>query len=267
MSDIIGTVLGVASAIDSLFGGAALSLGSVNFEGFEVPEKVPFGGQQQLTVHKLPGGGRVIHAMGPDDKNIEWSGYFRGPLAVSRARQVDAMRTAGAPISLTWADFRRKVVIASFECDYTKGGFLLPYKVSCVVVPQTQAAPKPGLLQQLTKDIGDSLGIKDLAADAQKAISVAQAALPIIGTVTKGVPLYVALSSGIGSAQSVVGGIQAVAEGQLSGLSVAATAAGGVFGGASGLTAGAAAARDMASAAAASGLLARAGSNLSRTGA
>ena len=262
-------VNGLLSAATSLLadsGGAALTLGGIGFDGFEVPEKMPFGGQQQLVVHKLPGGGRVVHAMGPDDRNIEWTGYFRGPQAVPRARQVDALRNKGAAISLTWADFTRRVVIQTFECDYTKGGFLLPYKLSCVVIPQAQTVAKPSFLQGIAKDLGDSLGITGLATQAQAAISQAQRLMPVVGALTSGSSTFVALSSGLGSAQAVVGGVQTAAEGQLSGLATAATAAGSVFGGAGGLSAGADAAQAMATASAAGGLLSRAAANLGRVG-
>jgi hypothetical protein len=53
-----------------------LVLGPVAFSDFEDPERIRFGGAQRLAVHKLPGGARVIDALGPDDTEIGWSGIF-----------------------------------------------------------------------------------------------------------------------------------------------------------------------------------------------
>ena len=33
-----------------------LNLGGIVFNDFEIPESMPFGGDQKLNVHKLPGG-------------------------------------------------------------------------------------------------------------------------------------------------------------------------------------------------------------------
>jgi hypothetical protein len=53
-----------------------LTLGDFTFARYEIPERIPFGGDQQLNVHKLVGGVRVIDALGADPMPIEWSGFF-----------------------------------------------------------------------------------------------------------------------------------------------------------------------------------------------
>ena len=55
-----------------------VTLGGFAFQDFEVPERIPAGGEQMLAIHKLVGGRRVIDAMGRDDAALEWSGYFLG---------------------------------------------------------------------------------------------------------------------------------------------------------------------------------------------
>jgi hypothetical protein len=266
MTDYLATATALGSAIKDLLDGAALTIGGVGFEGFEVPEKMGFGGQQQLTVHKLPGGARVIHAMGPDDRNMEWSGFFRGPQAVSRARQIDAMRIAGKAIDLTWSDFTKKVVIQNFQVDYTKGGFLLPYQISCVVVPAKAPSKAAGLDTTVKADLATSLGIDGLAQKAQDAISLAQKAMPVIGVLTAGSPAFIGLTSAVGTASSVVSGVQSAASSQLASLATAAVSSGGVFGSLSGLSAGADAASSLSTATAAADSLGRVASNLSRVG-
>ena len=48
----------------------ALTLGGVVFADFEIPDSINFGGEQVLSVHQLPGGTRVIDALGPSDAEI-----------------------------------------------------------------------------------------------------------------------------------------------------------------------------------------------------
>ena len=64
-------------------------LGPVVFRDFEVPERINLGGRQRLAVHMLPGGGRVVDAMGPDDAPIRWSGTFSGVDAAERVRMLE----------------------------------------------------------------------------------------------------------------------------------------------------------------------------------
>lgn len=53
-----------------------LVLGPIAFADFEIPERIRFGGNQRLAVHQLPGGRRVVDALGRDDGEICWSGVF-----------------------------------------------------------------------------------------------------------------------------------------------------------------------------------------------
>lgn len=116
-----------------------VKLGDFEFTNFEVPREIPFGGEQQLVVHQLPGGRRVIDAMGRDDGQLEWSGFFTGPAAAERARYVDGLRVKGDALLLTWAAFRYLVVIQSFEAAYRRKN-RVPYRICCVVV-EDQTTP------------------------------------------------------------------------------------------------------------------------------
>jgi hypothetical protein len=57
---------------------ATVTIGGISLSEWEIPERINFGGKQQVTVHKLIGGNRVIDAMGPDPDDVRWSGRFRG---------------------------------------------------------------------------------------------------------------------------------------------------------------------------------------------
>ena len=91
-----------------------LTLGPFVFTDFAVPEKLPFGGKQQLHVHKMPGGSRVIDAMGADDIDRLWSGTLWGDTALSDALTLDAMRRAGEPLPYSNGVESRTVVILEF---------------------------------------------------------------------------------------------------------------------------------------------------------
>ena len=109
-----------------------LQLGSLDLSGFELPSRIGFGGAQQLAVHKLIGGARVLDALGRDDASLEWSGVLAGSDAADRARQLDAVRVAGELQTLTWNAFCYSVVVSKLQFTYTSPWWI-PYRISCVV--------------------------------------------------------------------------------------------------------------------------------------
>jgi hypothetical protein len=110
-----------------------LLLGPVLFQDFELPPSIAWGGAQTLTVHKLPGGQRVIDAMGRDDTEISWTGVFSGSDAGLRARAIDLMRADGGLWPLTWETFFYSVVVSRFEADYRRPNWI-PYRLTCTVL-------------------------------------------------------------------------------------------------------------------------------------
>jgi len=110
-----------------------LTIDAFEFLGFEVPDSIGFGGTQSLTVHKLPGGSRVVDSMGRDDAPLEWSGIFTGASALSRARFLDGYRIAGTIRKLTWGTFSYNVVIREFMPKYERDNHI-PYRIVCEVV-------------------------------------------------------------------------------------------------------------------------------------
>jgi hypothetical protein len=110
-----------------------LTLGPVTFANFEVPERINFGGAQALSVKQLVGGARIIDAMGRIDNDISWSGLFFGSTAMYRAQYLDTLRTQGAPLPLTFANFNYSVVIKEFSCSFERT-YQMPYRITCTVI-------------------------------------------------------------------------------------------------------------------------------------
>jgi hypothetical protein len=112
----------------------AVILGGVALDGFEVSGALHFGGKQALAIHRLPGGGRIIDALGPDDTDITWSGILTGGNAADRARLLDALRRNGSTVTLAWDSFLVTVVVGELLLDFANPWWI-PYRVRCVVAP------------------------------------------------------------------------------------------------------------------------------------
>jgi hypothetical protein len=146
-----------------------LTLGPITFADFEIPREVPFGGAQTLVVKKLVGGDRVIDAMGRDDRDIGWSGRFRGALAEVRARQLDLIRIQGQQQLLSWSSLRFLVVVERFEASFEQP-FEIPYSISCVVMQDLSVPILPAQPDVDATIFGDLNGAGGLASE----INVAQ---------------------------------------------------------------------------------------------
>lgn len=110
-----------------------LKLGDFTFQRNEIPESIAFGGEQALVVHRLVGGTKVVDAMGDFTGPISWTGWIEGPDALARARQLTAMRAAGAAMVLSWSELQFAVVIHEFEPDFHRF-YKIPYRIVCEVV-------------------------------------------------------------------------------------------------------------------------------------
>lgn len=165
-------------------------LGPVAFSGFEVPERITVGGKQRLVVHTLPGGGRIVDAMGPDDAPIRWSGVFSGPNASERVRTLERLRRAGDVLLLSWDGWRYSVIIQVFEAEVTSAWWI-PYRIELCVLPQDgadvldwlDAVVEPALtvtlgptddLQERIDQAGVELGTSDVAGAISAAGELAQ---------------------------------------------------------------------------------------------
>lgn len=111
-----------------------LLLDTVQFNDWEIPEEINFGGKQTLVVHKPIGDQRVIDAMGADPDDIRWSGRFQGGDVVGRATQLEAIREGGAAVTLVCGSITKTVVVSEFTWRYQREYQGL-YSITCVVVP------------------------------------------------------------------------------------------------------------------------------------
>ncbi|MGT2505667.1 hypothetical protein [Cupriavidus basilensis] len=110
-----------------------LKLGDITFQRNEIPESMPFGGEHALVVHRLVGGVKVVDAMGAFTGPIEWSGWFEGQEALSRARAVDLLRESGATVVLQWSELSFAVVVRNFRPVFQRF-YKIPYRITCEVV-------------------------------------------------------------------------------------------------------------------------------------
>jgi hypothetical protein len=134
---------------------APLTLGPVTFKSFEIPSKINFGGRQRLSIHTLSGGNRVIDALGPEDSDIQFSGILSGSDAVQRALLLDAFRSAGLVITLTWDILYYSVVIREFSAMF-ENEFWIRYSVCCTVLSNIAVCnqcPVQSLSQSIFSDI------------------------------------------------------------------------------------------------------------------
>lgn len=187
-----------------------LTLGGIAFQDFEVPESISTGGEQALVVHKLPGGARVVDAMGADHRDISWSGRFRSGNAEARARLLDGYRIGGQQFLLQWSTYRYQVIVKSFEAQYQQP-FEIPYSVTCLVVSD-ESAPVltgiPGLDAVIGSDFGNALGLSSSLGVAQivTAIATTQQAISTVGTLKNAPASSIAQIAGtLGAAQQLVG--------------------------------------------------------------
>lgn len=145
-----------------------VQLGDFRFAAREVPEHISFGGAQRLSVHELVGGARIVDAMGRADQSLRWSGIFLGENALPRARYLDTLRVAGAPLTLSWSELIYTVVVRSFHADFRRF-YHLPYEIDCTVVedlsePVTSIA-SPGIDAMISNDMASANGFGDLLGD------------------------------------------------------------------------------------------------------
>jgi hypothetical protein len=110
-----------------------LLLGPIAFTDYSPPERMPFGGRQQMAVHKLIGGQSVIDTLGPDDEDIQWSGRFFGAGALSTCLALDSLRAAGQVLPLSYAGMGYTVVIQDFRADIRRLPLWVEYEIRCVV--------------------------------------------------------------------------------------------------------------------------------------
>jgi hypothetical protein len=148
-----------------------LLLGSVLLDGFEVSGGISFGGKQALAVHKLPGGTRVVDAMGQDDHEISWQGILSGSDATDRARALDAMRVGGIAVPLAWDVFSATVIVSDLTLEF-RNSWWVPYRLACTVVIGTQMPSLLAAVTNILSDVLDDLGLVAFAPGVATALAL-----------------------------------------------------------------------------------------------
>lgn len=126
---------------------------------------MPFGGNQAMVVHKLPGGSRSIDTLGPDEADIAWSGRFFGDGAYATAIAIDGVRQAGQVVPLVWGGQYRSVIVSSFRPEVIRMPVWVEYSIVCTVYQN----PMLGNLAASVSSI-DTLVSTDLASAMSVAI-------------------------------------------------------------------------------------------------
>ena len=208
MSGFLGPLAG---DIEVLIGRPApVIIGTLLLQGHEVPGRINIGGAQALTIHKLPGGGRIIDAMGADQGSISWHGLFIGPTAAGRARALDIMRQQGMPQVLSFGDYTFNVVIAHFEYDYRDRGAVISYRIKSEIIPDTSGADADADLGfSIQDDLGNGIDVLQIGITA--ALSYATLSAPA------GAAQLTATASAMGVATTGLGAAVAVADAAPSG--------------------------------------------------
>lgn len=133
-----------------------LTLGDFVFQGNEIPEHIPFGGEQALVVHNLVGGVKQVDAMGAFSGPVEWSGWLRGPDALQRARYLDTLRSDGNALALAWHELMYVVVVRKFEADFQRF-YQMPYRITLEVVEDLNVAVRSLAGDSVDNLIGDDM--------------------------------------------------------------------------------------------------------------
>jgi hypothetical protein len=136
-----------------------LILGGFTFDEWSTAERMPFGGEQAMVVHHLPGGQRVIDTLGPNDHDIAWHGRLYGSGAMGMALTLDGMRRAGTQLPLIFAGLSYMVVINRFEAEIERLPVDVRYRISCT--PVVSMGGGAGIGSALS---GSALAAADLAA-------------------------------------------------------------------------------------------------------
>lgn len=230
--------------LGGLLSGAAtgpLTLGGFAFADMELPEGIQCGGQQQVAAHQLPGGGRIVDAMGPSEAPITWSGIFLGPDAATRSQQLSEMRRAGQVVPLAWGGTVVPVIVTEVLIDW-RNPHWVPYRISCDVLPPLPAKgadaddedadladmddedPEGGILGSLADAAGDVGGVlTDVANEAGRIVGIAQGALSavsgVVGPVTAALGIQVPFLSTMQSSLGLLSGLTSFAGSAGAGLS------------------------------------------------
>ena len=133
------TLLGIETVLGSIgrgFASAPITIGGITLTGAQAPSEFTIGGQQQVVIHKLPGGDRIINAIGNDPNRLTLAGTFFGPNTTTSYQGLASLRQAGTTKTLSIMGQSLLVVIVGFRYTLQQRGAVVPYSIEVEVVPQ-----------------------------------------------------------------------------------------------------------------------------------
>jgi hypothetical protein len=113
-----------------------LTLGNVQFLDEEHPDEIEFELEQSMAVHQLIGGSRTIQPLGPNPKDVTWTGHLWADNVKPRLADLKAMEVAALPVQLTYLDQSYMVVVKSFRPKYFHQ-FYASYTITVTVQSDT----------------------------------------------------------------------------------------------------------------------------------
>jgi hypothetical protein len=232
------------SALASIISGQGnqpvVVLAGLALQAFEIPEVITAGTRQQMAVHRLPGGARVIDCMGADRDQITWSGVLLGAGCGARSRQIELLAGSGKQVSLVWQDNVSTVVVDRYSGSHRFGR--VDYSISCTLLPPPPPAPtatpvaasQSGMANALTSISNGIQNVAGAVATAQQTIgAVAAVVTPITSALGINVPYLARASVALSEAGAAVGALSAANAGvaSLSSAVSASQAASATMGG------------------------------------
>jgi hypothetical protein len=218
-------------------------LGTFQFQDFEVPEHISFGGENMITKHKLSGGRKVFDVMGTDEDDIKWSGILGLTTDLdSRVEELQTLRRAGQSIPLSFSNYYFTVIVKDIKFPEYRFGRANYTITLCVVDDQTQSSNddqdlgdavdgdlSSAILNPITSTLQD---VEDFAGMVQSALAPVQAIAGAVVSLTGGSTAALAVLQATEGAQSVISGVAGVANASLSALGSLPVIAGGLAAGA-----------------------------------
>jgi len=190
-----------------------LTLGSVTFQEWEVPNKIEHGSKQRLSANKNIGGQRNVNAMGADPKNIKWAGRLWGPDATSRRDQLQSMCDGGQQVSLMFSTKYYMVVVEDVSFSHELD-FMILYEIDCYVVSDmlSGAGAVSSIVQNLTSVTGADVSSINAILPTVQTASVVSTVTTAVNNVSNAGDLDTAditvLSSLIGPLQTAIASTQ-----------------------------------------------------------
>lgn len=182
----------------------ALTLGSVFFDAFEVPQNLSdLGGVQQVATHSYPGGYQTQQTFGAFPSPITWSGKLTGTTAMFRKNEIDRLRVAGKQVALSFGDKFLLGIVSSCKIN-VHHEWLIDYTITFDPRRDISSGDGPDdllsafdLINQVLIDLSDVIAFFQLITADGSRFSMPPALFPLAVTLFSTTQLAVVDSFGI----------------------------------------------------------------------